>query len=143
MGSLATLFGAALLAATVFPAQSEALLTFMLLQSHFAPWLLVAVASVGNVLGSCFNWLLGRALEHFKDRAWFPVKPQALARAQKYYAKYGRWSLLLSWVPFIGDPLTMAAGVMKERFWIFVAWVSLGKTTRYAVLAWLVTASQS
>ncbi|MDF9441301.1 DedA family protein [Stenotrophomonas acidaminiphila] len=104
---------------------------------HGAPraWLLIAVASVGNVLGSVINWWLGRGLLHFRERRWFPVSAQALERAQARYQRFGSWSLLLSWVPIIGDPLTLAAGVMKEPLWRFLLLVTLAKTGRYLVLA--------
>ena len=101
----------------------------------YKPWLLVAVASVGNVLGSTVNWWLGRQLLRWQDRRWFPVKPAALAQAQAWYGRWGKWSLLLSWVPVIGDPLTLAAGVMREPLRVFLLLVGVAKTARYAVLA--------
>ena len=128
------LFLTAFLAATVLPAQSEALLVALLLADH-PPWLLVAVATAGNVLGSVVNWWLGRGIERFRERRWFPVGPDALARAQRWYARVGKWSLLLSWVPVIGDPLTLVAGVMRERLPVFLLLVTLAKLGRYVVLA--------
>jgi membrane protein YqaA with SNARE-associated domain len=130
------LFLAAFLAATLLPMQSEAALVGLLL-ADYPPWLLVAVASAGNVLGSCVNWWLGRELLRFQDRRWFPVSPAALARAQHGYRRHGRWSLLLSWMPVIGDPLTLVAGVMREPLRVFVPLVVVAKTGRYLVLAWL------
>ena len=100
-----------------------------------APWLLVAVATLGNVLGSTVNWWLGRELNRFGDRRWFPVKPAQLARARGWYGRYGRWSLLLSWVPVIGDPLTLVAGVMREPLRVFLSLVGIAKLTRYLVVA--------
>ena len=129
----AGLFLAAFLAATLLPAQSEALLVALLLAGH-PPWWLLLVASTGNVLGSLFNWWLGRGIVHYRDRGWFPVKPGALARAQRWYRRYGRWSLLLSWVPVVGDPLTLAAGVMREPLRVFLPLVAVAKTGRYLVL---------
>ena len=134
------LFMAAFLAATLLPAQSEAVLVALLLEGH-SPWRLVAVASVGNVLGSTVNWWLGREIVRFGDRRWFPVKPAALERARRWYASWGRWTLLLSWMPVIGDPLTLAAGMMRERFAVFLALVAFAKTLRYAMLAVAVTAA--
>lgn len=128
------LFMAAFLAATLLPAQSEAVLVALLLEGH-SPWRLVAVASIGNVLGSTVNWWLGREIARFGDRRWFPVKPEALERARGWYARRGRWTLLLSWVPVIGDPLTLAAGMMRERFLVFLALVGFAKTARYVALA--------
>ena len=134
----ASLFGVAFIAATVFPLQSEAALIALLLNGQQPVWALIAVASVGNVLGSVVNWLLGRSLERFRDKRWFPASPAALDRAQRAYQKWGKWSLLLSWAPFIGDPLTVMAGVLREPLPMFVLLVTMAKAGRYATLAWLV-----
>lgn len=129
------LFLTAFAAATIFPMQSEAVLAGLLLTKTYPIWALIVVASVGNVLGSVFNWLLGRGIEGFRDRRWFPAKASTLDRAQGWYRRYGKWSLLLSWVPIIGDPLTVVAGIMREPFPIFLTLVSLAKVARYLVLA--------
>ena len=130
----AGLFLSAFLAATILPMQSEAVLVGLLLTKH-SPVALVAIASVGNVLGSIVNWMLGRGIERFRDRPWFPIDQQSFDRAQAWYQKYGKWSLLLSWAPIIGDPLTLMAGVLRERLSIFVLLVSIAKTARYVALA--------
>ena len=138
MADLATyagLFLAALGAASLLPMQSEPVLVALLLLGDQPPWLLVAVASIGNTLGSCINWALGRAVERFRDRPWFPVKAETLARAEGWYHRWGRWSLLLSWAPIIGDPLTVIAGVLREPFLTFLLLVTIAKTGRYVVLA--------
>jgi membrane protein YqaA with SNARE-associated domain len=97
---------------------------------------LVAVASLGNMLGSVLNWLIGRGVERFRERRWFPASAnRRLDRAQAQYRRFGYWSLLLAWVPIIGDPLTLVAGIMREPLWRFLALVSIGKIGRYAVLA--------
>lgn len=129
------LFLAAFGAATLLPLQSEAVLVGLLLTDNYAVWALLAVATTGNVLGSAVNWLLGRYIEHLRHRRWFPVSESKLEQAQQAYHRYGRWSLLLSWVPIIGDPLTVVAGVMREPFWSFLLIVILAKGARYLVLA--------
>lgn len=131
------LFLAAFGAATLLPLQSEALLAGLLLNGRWSVPGLWLVATLGNVLGSLVNWWLGRRLEHYKDRRWFPVGPRHLQRARVHYQRYGHWSLLLSWLPLIGDPLTLMAGVMGEPLKRFLLLVSLAKGVRYAVLAWL------
>ena len=128
------LFVAALGAATLLPMQSEAVLVGMLLSDRYVVSTLLAVATVGNVLGSALNWLLGRSVERFRHKRWFPVSESKLEKAQQSYLRYGRWSLLLSWVPIIGDPLTVVAGVMREPFWSFLLIVTLAKGVRYLVL---------
>lgn len=140
--SVAGLFITAFLAATILPMQSEALLATLLLKTDVAPWVLVAAGAFGNTLGACVNWFLGRYIETFKTRKWFPVSAKALETAQRHYMKYGRWSLLLSWVPLIGDPITVMAGVLKEKLYVFVMIVGVAKTARYIALAYAILAYQ-
>lgn len=129
------LFLSAFGAASLLPLQSEALLVGLLLGGAQPAAVLLVVASVGNVLGSVLNAALGRGIERFHERRWFPVSAQRLEQAKRTYRRYGRWSLLLSWVPVIGDPLTLMAGVMREPWWSFLLLVTLAKTGRYLVLA--------
>lgn len=137
MEILIGLFVVAFLAATLLPLQSELTLSALLMTTTISPLVLVATASAGNVLGALLNWWLGGRLETYKDKRWFPVTPAALQRAQGIYFKYGRWSLLFSWLPFIGDALTLMAGVMRENKWVFLALVTMAKAGRYIVLALL------
>jgi membrane protein YqaA with SNARE-associated domain len=129
------LFASAFVAATLLPAQSEAVLSALLLEGRLPALMLLAVASTGNVLGAVVNWLMGRGIERLRDRAWFPVKAAALSRAQRWYQRYGKWSLLASWVPIVGDPLTVAAGMMREPLPVFLVLVGIAKVGRYIVLA--------
>jgi membrane protein YqaA with SNARE-associated domain len=129
------LFALAFAAATILPAQSEAALAGLLATNSFSPAMLVLVAGTGNVLGSVVNWGLGRGIERFRDKSWFPLRPATLNRATNFYRRYGRWSLLLSWMPIIGDPLTVVAGVLREPLWSFVAIVAVAKISRYLVVA--------
>lgn len=140
MIELGGLFLAALAAATLIPAQSEAVLVALILSGNQPVWLLLTVATVGNVLGSVVNWTMGRFLVRFADRRWFPASQPQMDKATGWYARWGHWSLLAAWVPIIGDPLTLVAGVLREPLWRFVLIVTLAKGGRYAVLAWLTTA---
>ncbi|WP_442970659.1 YqaA family protein [Roseomonas sp. USHLN139] len=137
LAAYAGLFLAALLAASLLPAQSEAALAGLLLTGRYSVPLLLLVATAGNVLGSLLNWWLGRQITRFQHRRWFPVGPAALARAQRWYRRAGRWSLLLSWLPLVGDPLTLVAGTLRERLLPFLILVTLAKGGRYLVLAWV------
>lgn len=130
----ATLFAIAFGAATLLPLQSEAMLTGLLL-ADYPPTVLIAVAGAGNVLGSIVNWVIGRQLEKFRHRRWFPVNDTQLDRAQLWYQRYGKWSLLLSWAPVVGDALTVVAGVLREPLPMFVLLVAIAKVGRYLVLA--------
>lgn len=134
IGVYLSLFLSATAAATILPLQSEAVVTAALLHGY-PPVAVLAAASIGNVLGAVVNWFLGRGIERFSGRSWFPVGEAALARAQDWYRRYGRWSLLLSWLPIVGDPLTLVAGVMREKLWVFLLLVAIAKVGRYAVLA--------
>lgn len=129
------LFAVAFLAATILPAQSEAVLGGLLLSEAYPAVVLLAVASAGNILGSTVNWLLGRGIARFRNRRWFPAGEASLERASRWYGRYGRWSLLLSWVPIIGDPLTVVAGVLREPFWSFLLLVAIAKIGRYLAVA--------
>ena len=133
------LFIISLLAATILPLSSEIVLTTMLLTNLFEKNILLVIASSGNILGSIFNWYLGKKITIFQDRKWFPVSPEQLNKSQKYFQKYGLWSLLLAWVPVIGDPLTLLAGVLKVRFSIFFILVSISKISRYVFILYLVS----
>lgn len=137
-----SLFAAAFVAATILPMQSEALLAYHLTDPASSLAMLLVVATLGNVLGSTVNWICGRFLRRFLDRRWFPVSATRLSRAEAHYHRYGRWSLLASWVPIVGDPLTVVAGVMREPLLSFLIIVTIAKAARYlavaaAALAWL------
>ena len=126
-----TLFISAFAAATILPAQSEALLAYQVSLNPSYTTRLITVATIGNVLGSIVNWWLGRLAKKFEGKSWFPVSEDKLLRGEQYYRKYGRFSLLLSWAPFIGDPITIVAGILREPLWSFVALVSIAKCSGY------------
>lgn len=140
MTAYALLFSAAFLAATLFPAQSEAVLAALLAADEHSAWALITVATLGNTLGAAVNWMLGLYVQHFHDRRWFPVKEAALDRARRWYRRWGRWSLLLSWAPVFGDALTLAAGVMREPFLSFFLITGSAKLMRYLAVAGLFAA---
>ncbi len=135
LAAYTAIFWLALLAATIFPFQSEPVLLGLLLTQDYTWWILVAAATFGNTLGSIINWLIGRNIALLERYRWFPLKRSSMEKAEVWYQRYGKWSLLLSWAPFIGDPLTLAAGVLRERFWIFTALVVSAKLFRYLVVA--------
>ncbi len=134
------LFSAAFIAATFLPMQSEALLVALMLNDQHSLMVLLTVATAGNVLGSVVNWVLGRVALQFKHKRWFPANDAQLDRAEIWYRRYGRWSLLASWLPIVGDALTIMAGVLREPLWSFVAIVTIGKGARYAALAMITLA---
>ena len=132
--TLYLLFISAFGAATLLPLQSEAVLLGTFVQGKYTAIPLIAIASLGNILGSCVNWWLGLKIERYKNKTWFPVSEAKMLQAQGIYQKYGYWSLLLSWTPIIGDPITLIAGLLKENFWRFLLLVSVAKTGRYVFI---------
>lgn len=137
LAAYAGLFAAAFLAATLLPAQSEALLVGLLLSGRYDTAALLIWATAGNTLGAGVNYALGRLVERFRDRRWFPVPPTAFDRAAEWYRRYGVWTLLLSWAPIGGDALTVAAGAARTPLLLFTALVLVAKGGRYLVLAWV------
>ena len=92
------------------------------------------VVSVGNVLGSLFNWVCGFYINYFIKKSWFPINNKMIDRGNKIFFKYGKWSLLFSWVPFIGDRITFAAGTLRYPIIPFLVLVSIGKVGRYLII---------
>lgn len=131
---LISLFSSSFLAATIFPLYSEAVLIALYNLGNHNPLILLVVATIGNVLGSCVNFVLGRYLVHFQDRKWFFISPRKMQKYSNFYQRFGIWSLLFAWLPVIGDPLTFLAGTFKVNFWIFLALVTIGKFLRYFYL---------
>jgi membrane protein YqaA with SNARE-associated domain len=136
------LFILSFLAATVLPLGSEWFLIGMILK-QYDPAATVAVASVGNLLGACTTWALGLYGGPFLIRRVLRINAAAQATAERIYRRYGVWSLLFSWLPFIGDPLCLAAGVFRVDLGRFVALVFAGKLARYTAVAWLTLAGAS
>lgn len=133
------IFTSAFVSATLLPAQSEAVLGALLAEGSRSTALLIGAATLGNTLGAATNWLLGLYVQRFKGRRWFPLNEEALARAEGWYRRWGRWSLLLSWAPLFGDALCLAAGVLREPFGSFFAIVLTAKFLRYLAVAALVS----
>jgi membrane protein YqaA with SNARE-associated domain len=129
------LFLSAFVAATLLPMQSEGVLAMLLLRAEQPALLLIGIATAGNVLGAACNWLLGRYIGYCSRYRWFPVGEAALDKARQRYRRFGRWSLLLSWMPVIGDPLTVVAGIMREPLRWFIPLVLVAKLGRYIVVA--------
>ena len=94
----------------------------------------VIINSLGNILGSVFNWVCGYYVNYFIKKPWFPIKENKIQRGTELFNKYGKWSLLFSWLPFIGDPLTFAAGILRYPFFPFLILVSIGKFGRYLII---------
>lgn len=131
-----SLFLSAFLAATILPFYSEVVL-FALLRDGGDPLVLVAIATVGNTLGAIVNWYLGINLRRFQDRRWFYFTPVQIDKAQAWFQRYGFWSLLLAWMPVVGDALTLIAGILRVRFWLFTSLVVTGKALRYIAVVYL------
>lgn len=134
--ALAALAVSAFTSATVLPGTSEVLLASLALAPAAPYWMLLVVASAANVAGSCVNWAMGRVAA--AGGKAIAGEGKVLARAEEFWARWGKWSLLASWAPVVGDPLTIVAGLLRVPFWQFVAIVAVAKAARYAVVIALV-----
>ncbi len=124
------LFTASFLAATILPLSSEIVLG-LLLYNGFNPVALISVATTGNVLGSLLNYAAGFWGNLFLFEKVFKLSESEFMKAQKRFSRYGSFSLLLAWVPIIGDPLTIIAGALKINIFLFIFLVTTGKLARY------------
>ena len=131
------LFLSAFIAATLLPMGSEAVLLTLAYQGG-EPLSLLAVATTGNVLGSCVNYAIGRWAHNRLVKSPADKSQQRLKQAEKVFNRFGWWSLLFAWLPIIGDPLTLVAGVLRTPISLFIMLVTLGKLARYAVVLSLV-----
>ena len=127
-----TLFTVSFLAATLLPLGSEGLLLYDISQND-SLFLLWSVATVGNTLGSMLNYWLGLKGEDYLERKGH-LSSKKMAKARSFFAKYGGWSLLLSWAPIIGDSLTFIAGVLRYDFKYFALIVFVAKGLRYTII---------
>ena len=129
-----SLFAISFLAATIFPFSSELTLAGLIATSNYDNLLLLIFASLGNVLGSIVNWALGFYSRNLTTKKWFPFKDKQIENSSKWFSKTGKWSLLFAWVPIIGDPLTLVAGLLRVKFIEFIILVTIGKVSRYIVI---------
>ena len=134
-----SLFAISFLAATILPFSSELTLAGLVTTSNYDNLLLLIVASLGNVLGSGVNWILGFYSRNLSTKRWFPFKDKQIEKSSKWFNKFGRWSLLLAWVPIIGDPLTLVAGLLRVKFVEFLILVTIGKVSRYLIIFYLLS----
>jgi len=127
--SLASLFASSFLSATLLPGNSEVVLMAMLLSGVSQPWLLVLIATMGNSLGGLTNVILGR---------FFPLRETSRwqEKAVGWLKRYGAGTLLLSWMPVIGDLLCLLAGWMRISWGPVLFFLCLGKAVRYVLVAW-------
>jgi len=130
------LFFSALISATLFPGGSEALLIYRLHEGAY-PVSMVAIASVGNILGSLITYGMGRLGNRVVHRKWMRISEQQSERAERWFSRYGRPSLVMAWLPIVGDPLCLTAGLLRCPLISFIILVSIGKIGRYAFLAWV------
>ena len=130
------LFVAAFLAATILPLSSEVVLSALLI-SGLSPIALVAIATTGNVLGSLTNYALGYWASLEVIKRWLKISEEEFVRAGQRFARYGLFSLCFAWVPIIGDPFTVIAGILRIRLLWFIVLVTAGKLMRYIVISYL------
>jgi membrane protein YqaA with SNARE-associated domain len=133
-----SLFSISFLAATILPLSSELMLAGLIATSNYDNLLLLIVASFGNVLGSIINWILGFYSRNLTIKKWVPFKGKQIENSSRWFNKFGKWSLLFAWVPIIGDPLTLVAGLLRVKFIEFLILVTIGKVSRYFLIYYLI-----
>lgn len=130
------LFGGTFLSATIIPFASEAFVIAMLL-GGYDPVAVVAIASFGNWLGGMTNYLLGYLLDYHVLEKRFKISPDRLEKFRAWSQRYGIWISLVSWLPVVGDPLTIALGFFRLSWWKVALLSLVGKALRYVVLAYI------
>ena len=133
-----SLFWISFLGGSILPISSELTLVGLLSTNNYNELGLLIIASLGNILGAVCNWILGFYSLKYINKKWFPFTLTQIDKASLWFNKFGIWSLLFAWVPIIGDPLTLVAGILKLRFSIFLFLVSIGKIGRYFFLYYLI-----
>ena len=129
-----SLFISSFLSSTLLPGHSELTLTAFIILKKYPVIYLILFASIGNILGSILNWCIGYYLTNLKNKKWFPIKKLQLERGISWFSSYGKYCLLFSWVPFVGDPLTVVAGILRIRLFTFIIFVSIAKVFRYVMV---------
>ena len=132
-----SLFIISFLAATILPFSSELTLAGLMATSSYDNLFLLIIASLGNIFGSVVNWILGFYSRNLSKKKWFPFKNAQIEKSSKWFKRFGRWTLLFAWVPIIGDPLTLVAGLLRVKFIEFLILVSIGKVSRYVAIFYL------
>lgn len=130
---LAGLFLSAFTSATILPGSSEVVMLGLMTQG-IGLWAIWTVATIGNIAGSVVSWWMGTAILRFQDKRWFPVGKDKLERAQNWFGKWGKPALLLTWLPGVGDALSIAAGTLRVHLVTFVVLVAIAKGARYAMI---------
>lgn len=130
------IFLVSFLSATVLPLGSEGLLLYYVNDVNLSVFYLWLWASLGNTLGGLTNWFLGLYLVRFEHQKWFPVTPKTRQKAERFFNKYGVWSLLFTWLPVVGDGIALVSGVLRTPIWYFLPLVLIGKAARYALILW-------
>lgn len=128
------LFFSALISSTLFPGGSEALL-LLRLNEDGGVVSLVLIATVGNVLGSLITYGMGRLGNEALHKKWLRISTAQTEKAERWFAKYGQASLLFAWLPVVGDPLCLVAGLLRCNLLMFLLLVTIGKLARYSILA--------
>jgi len=129
-----SIFFLSFFAATIIPFSSEVGLVSYMALGKFNNELLLIFASLGNILGSCINYILGLFIINFKTKSWFPFKDNQIIKATDWFNRFGVYSLFFAFLPIVGDPLTLVAGIFRVSFLKFIIFISLGKILRYLLI---------
>ena len=129
------LFIASFLASTILPFGSEGIVV-LLVSQKFNVFAVVLVATVGNFFGACTSYYIGLKGRGLVEK-YLRIVPEDIEKVERYFLKYGSFVLLFTWVPIIGDVITVTGGLLRLKFWIFSVFVFAGKFLRYLAVAYL------
>lgn len=127
------LFIISFIAATVFPISPEAFVVALYTQDYNA-FILIAVATLGGYLGSLTYYYFAITGRKMALNRFVSISPERLAKNEARFARWGSLILLFSWVPIVGEPLIIVAGLLKVRLSVFTFWVILGRIVRFSLL---------
>ncbi|BCS85881.1 YgaA and TroA-like domain-containing protein [Prevotella herbatica] len=128
---------AAFLAGSILPFSSEAVM-LGLLAAGLKPWPLIIYGTIGNVLGSMFNYAIGHLGRVDWIEKYLHIKPKSLEKAQRFMEGRGAWMGFFSFIPVVGDAIPIVLGLMRSNLTISIISITLGKALRYIVLVFSV-----
>lgn len=130
------LFADNLMGTLALPPHTAYVLRAMLGFGGYPPAQMLIFSSLGVVVGTLLNWLLGRMLITCRDKEWVIVDTPRLDKLRGFFRKYLAWSMAFTWVPGLGAVISLFAGFCKVRFWPALLFAGIGTTAYYAVLIW-------
>lgn len=131
---------ASFLAGTFVPFSSEAVMSALLATTGMDPWITIISATIGNVLGSMFNYYIGRIGSVEQISKWMRIKERRLIKTRDYVERKGSWMALFSFLPFFGTAISISLGILRANMWGVLLFSFIGKFVRYIIVAFTTVA---